>query len=374
MRVSKFITVMTVAICGLAAQSVSAQIVKELDLRSVLDVGPIDLPGCSCVAKPMTLPAFPIDLRWETGPATQLNPGPRPASEQQAFLAEAADLQAHIDQTVVDAFSGDADAAFRIAMVLATGVGVKADEVSATSWFMLAAANGFPPAATFAGRRILQGVGAPVDPVLAAQWFALGAKLGDETAMTVLGLLYASGQGVGQDLTNAVGWWNRVSGTDTAAKRFLADAAACGLGTQQDSKVAALLYRQSMREKGQDPWGSRLQLARMYRDECGVERDEKNARKLFEAGAEAGDPESQIDLGEMLLTTASGEQLPNLAYQWASFAAFRLPPGALRDRAMKLKDAAARLMDSYTREVMENMTKATIEASRPNPADIAQPR
>src|SRR5262249_18605373 len=150
-RISKFVTIAACVTCSLAAQSASAQIVKELDLRTIIDIGPIDLPGCSCVERPMTLPAFPIDLRWETGPASPLKPGPRPEVERQFFLAEAADLQVHIDETVLSAFSGSPDAAFRIALVLAAGVGVKTDEVNATSWFMLAAANGEPQAPMLVG-------------------------------------------------------------------------------------------------------------------------------------------------------------------------------------------------------------------------------
>src|SRR5262249_13174422 len=142
----RIIAITSFALWVIPIQPARAQITRDLDVRTIIDVGPVDVPGCTCVAKPMSLPAYPIDFRWGTGPAAPLRPGPGPERERAALAFEAASLQLQLDSTLLNAFSGDGWAAIRIAMALGAGVGLKPDEANALSWFMLAAADGNPDA------------------------------------------------------------------------------------------------------------------------------------------------------------------------------------------------------------------------------------
>ena len=249
------------------------------------------------------------------------------------------------------------------------------DESNTLSWFVLAAAGDDPAVPALVAYRLLQGIGIPADLVAAAQWFRVGADRGDPRAMTALGLLYATGKGVGLNLSTAVRWWTRAGERGgPLAKRLLGDAYACGLGVDQDLERAVAIYRDNpiVNRAFRDSLGSSVQLARMYRDACGVARDEKEALRLFDEESQSGDPEAQVEMGEMLLAGAGGEVLANQAYAWASFAALRLPPGTLRDRAEKLRRTAATRLTADAHRYADELVAATMAAGRPDPARIAR--
>jgi TPR repeat protein len=363
------------AVCASTVQVAHAQFSRDFDQRTIVDVGRVEVAPCTCVAKPFTFPEFRVDSRWGHGPASPMWPGPRPESERAAFAAEAADLAAHIDESVLRAFSGNPSDALRIALVAGAGIGVQIDEANTLSWFVLAAAEDDPAVPAHVAFRVLQGIGIPSDPVVAAQWFRFGADRGDPNAMIALGLLYATGKGVGLNLSTAVRWWIRAGDRGgPLARRLLGDAYACGLGVDQDLARAAAIYRDHPVVNmafPPDSAGSSLQLARMYRDGCGVARDEKAALKLFDEESQSGNPEAQVEMGEMLLAGAGGEVLADQAYAWAGFAAFRLPPGTLRDRAEKLRRAASTRLTPDARRNADELVAATLADSRPDPARIA---
>jgi len=346
-----------------------SQFIKDFDARTIVNVGPVDVAPCTCVAKPFTFPEFRSDERWGRGPAAPLWPGPRPERERATLAFEAADLAAHIDESVMRAFEGNPVDAFRIAMVAGAGIGVQIDEANTLSWFVLAATLHADRAApTLVAYRVLQGIGVAADPVTAAQWFRIGADLGDPNAMIALGLLYATGKGVGLNLSTAVRWWT-LAGGHPMAKRLLGDAYACGLGVEQDLKRAVSLYREAPNRFGLSSPGATIQLARMYRDACGVEGDDNEAIRLFTDDASAGNPEAQIELAEMMITVGLP---PNQAYAWASFASLRLPRGALRDRAERVRRFAGTRMTADAHRIADELVAATMAVGRPDPALIAQ--
>jgi hypothetical protein len=195
-RRTKIVALAALAVCASTVRVAQAQFIKDLDSRTIVDVGRVDMAPCTCVAKPFTFPEFRVDGRWGHGPASPMWPGPRPETERAALAYEAADLAAHIDETVLRALAGNPADALRIAFVAASGIGVHIDEANTLSWFVLGSAGDDRAAPTLVAYRLLRGIGIPADPVAAAQWFRLGADRGDPNAMIALGLLYATGKGV----------------------------------------------------------------------------------------------------------------------------------------------------------------------------------
>jgi hypothetical protein len=63
---------------------------------------------------------------------------------------------------------------------------------------------------------------------------------------------------------------------------------------------------------------------------------------------------------------------PDQAYAWASFAALRLPNGALRDRAEKVRRFAGTRMTADAHRIADELVAATMAVGRPDPALIAQ--
>ena len=110
---------------------------------------------------------------------------------------EAADLAAHIDESVMRAFEGNPVDAFRIAMVAGAGIGVQIDEAEyallVCSGATLRADRAAP---TLVAYRVLQGIGVGADPVTAAQWFRMGADLGDPKRDDRVGIAVRDGKGV----------------------------------------------------------------------------------------------------------------------------------------------------------------------------------
>src|SRR5262245_6651907 len=370
------IALLSLMVCVCTASASEAQFIRDLDMRTIVDVGPVDVAPCTCVEKPFTFSQFRVDERWGFGPAAPLWPGPRPESERLALAVEAADLALHLDESVIRAFNGNPFEAFRIAMVSAAGIGVHVDEANTLAWFVLAAASGDDPTVpTLVAYRVLQGIGTPADSVTAAQWFRLGAARGDPKAMIALGLLYATGKGVGVNLSTAVQWWIRAG--SPMAQRLLGDAYACGLGVEQDLARAATIYRaaatSSVRPFGLQSEGSVLQLARMHRDACGVGRDDDEAFRLLEIESNNGNPEAQVELAELALARdASDRNQAMSAYTFASVAALRLPRGPLRERAEKIRAAIATRMTADARRTADNVVAAMMAVGRPDPARTAQ--
>lgn len=255
-----------------------------------------------------------------------------------------------------DAHAGNRYASFWMGVAFTTGSGVPADQAAAAAWYALAARQGNEQAATLLGSRFLRGIGVPQDDATAAYWFRFAAERGDRQALTALGLLYAAGRGVPQDLAMAIRLW--IQAGDGAALRLLGDAYACGFGVELNPAHAVTLYLRA-------PEFSGLELGQMYRNACGVPLDEEASATWFRREADEGNPEAQVALSEMYERGAGVEANPYESYHWAALAAYRLAEGALRDRALALRDQAARSLGPLDVEAAEMTIRALIESHVP---------
>ena len=74
------------------------------------------------------------------------------------------------EETLVEASQGDADALFRLAVMLENGIGAPKDGKEAVKWYRLAADRGHAKAQLFLSYKYALGRGVPADNVLAYMW------------------------------------------------------------------------------------------------------------------------------------------------------------------------------------------------------------
>ena len=368
------------ALLGGMPGSSSAQNPTDLIPLEIVDVGPEEAPfSCTCVSDPFVLTSFRPDPRYAGGLGVPLHPARLSKSELalQRRVFAAADREIRVELSLAEA--GDANTSFGIAINMASGASVFRDEArafrgtaaatqleaaaeqweaAAAHWYVRAASDGHHQAATLAAYRFARGIGVPRDDAAAAYWYRVGAMRGDPNAMTGLGLLHASGRGVPLDYGAAAYWWYKA---DTGvALRLLGDAYACGVGVELNPGYAVQLYQRSREHAA-------LQLAHMYRSGCGVPLDDVEAAKWLGAEANRGNPAAQIELSEMLRLGLGVEPNEYFAYTLAALAAARLPAGTLRDRAVHMRDEAARLLSPAALAAEIEMTRDLVNSGRETP-------
>lgn len=151
----------------------------------------------------------------------------------------------------------------------------------------------------------------------AAFWLTKAADQGDAFAQGTLGWLYRTGEGVAQDFSKA----------------FQLSMAAAEQGDPQGALTLAVLHSVGLGR----PVNNRdaVKWARFA-----AEQDCRAKKRPIELCAQA-----QGLMGAAHLT---GEGVPQdfvLAHMWANLAAAALPPGEARERALGVRDAAARKMN-----------------------------
>lgn len=114
---------------------------------------------------------------------------------------------------------GDADAQFRIGVLLDQGLGVREDPFAAADWYRQAAEQGVHAAQVNLGLMLLQGRGGEVDDAAAVAWFERAANANVPAALANLGHLHRIGRGVARDPVRAYALLRRAAlfGNATAA-------------------------------------------------------------------------------------------------------------------------------------------------------------
>jgi hypothetical protein len=104
---------------------------------------------------------------------------------------------------------GNAEAAYRLGHMLATGIGGRRDQHRAVRYMVQAARSGHSGARFMLGYWHLVGWGVEQDERLAAQNFRQAADQGEAFAQYNLALMHATGSGVAKDLEAARQWLQR---------------------------------------------------------------------------------------------------------------------------------------------------------------------
>ncbi len=94
---------------------------------------------------------------------------------------------------------GNAEAQYRVAIMLEAGLGMVRNKLQAYRWMRAAAEQGHGLAQHGLGFMYLEGSCTTANPTIAAQWFQRAADQGLAGAQANLGMLYREGRGVPQD-------------------------------------------------------------------------------------------------------------------------------------------------------------------------------
>lgn len=345
-------------ILGVWVTSMSAQIPRETSVYELVDIGPVAAPACGCIGAPFALPYRP-QSGYSSGAATPLGPVPLSRAGYERAVRDYAKERQSIGRAAEDGLAGNPHATLGVAMHLSVEASITGEnprtEEETVRWLYLAAQQNHHDAFRLLGYRYAHGRGVAQDYQAAAHWFAQGARRDDPISGTALGLLLAAGRGVPQDWAAAVKWWEWAQSRTPLAARFAADAYACGLGTPQDHARAAATYK---RVAELDP-SAGVQLGHMYVNRCAEGGDEA-AVKAFEAAADAGDPDAQVALSELVREGHGTPANPYRAYTLARLAELRLPDGDLKTRAAQSARSAARLTTREALEAQDAVVKALL--------------
>ena len=158
------------------------------------------------------------------------------------------------------------------------------------------------------------------DKVAAVRALEFAADQGHALATWKLGRMYADGDGVPRNDLKAFGYFSRIADENSdeapdspragvvansfvALGSYLLSGIKNGLASNPERAAEMFLYAASYFG---DPAGQ-YQLARLYLDGKGIERDERQAARWFNLAAEKGHAPAQALLGRMLVT---GQGIP----------------------------------------------------------------
>jgi TPR repeat protein len=157
---------------------------------------------------------------------------------------------------------GSAWAQHEVAGMYLDGRGTTADPGQAAHWYRAAESQGNAMSANSLGALYFQGLGVAADPQEAIRLFRKAADAGDPAGAYNLGMRYLEGVGVDPDPATAAQWLEK---------------AAAGKDPIQEKVAAA----------------AKLELARLYEDGKGVERDALKAIHLYEEASSTNDEARQ---------------------------------------------------------------------------------
>jgi len=163
----------------------------------------------------------------------------------------------------------------------------------------------------------LKGDGVPADLKQAVFWLSKAADLGEAHAEYTLGLLYSEGYGVPKDLELARKWlrlaagWNlpeakealanleQQSAAPVNAQTFLETGRSHLLGTGGKEKNPALAREWFQRAAAQNDPDAQYELALLYKNGIGGERDLAQARALLQQALNGGLLKAGVVLGDL---------------------------------------------------------------------------
>ena len=190
----------------------------------------------------------------------------------------------------------------------------------------------------------------PWDERIGAPWFESQARAGDVEAQYRLGEIYESGLGEAEiDEVMAITWYGKAAEQGHVQAAFRLGRLLERQPGQADAAVAA--YSQASRAGLPE---ATYNLARLYRDGVGVERDLSRAAALYRQAYSEGLVRATLDLAQLALVGVERDEVVALA--WALRAEEEGVPGAaaFAERLKTLlqpeaRETAARLSDDLPR-------------------------
>jgi len=188
------------------------------------------------------------------------------------------------------ALSGDAAAAYEVAMRFADGRGVAANNLEAALWLERAAKHGLPPAQFRLGGLYEKGLGVKKDLAAARDLYLAAAGKGNGKAMHNLAVLYAEGIDGTPDYTNAAHWFHDAADHGITDSQYnLGILYARGIGVAQNFAESYKWFSLAANQGDED--------AGKKRDEVGAKLDQQSlsaARLAAKTWAAVPQPDEAI--------------------------------------------------------------------------------
>ncbi len=158
---------------------------------------------------------------------------------------------------------------------------------------------GVAEAQTILGQLLLDGRGAPVDPEAAFGWFSKAAAAGHPMGLNMAGRCLENGIGVSPDPVKSTALYAKSARAGLAWGMYnYATSLALGRGVEED-REAAFAWLSKAVEMGHAK--SMAILGGFYEDGWVVEKNDAQARALYEASARAGDFRGHFNFARFLV-------------------------------------------------------------------------
>jgi TPR repeat protein len=173
-----------------------------------------------------------------------------------------------------------------------------------------------------AGARLAGGDGVAPDAARAGAWYRAAADQGHAPAQVAYGLMLQHGRGVARDLPGAVRWIGMAADAgDGMALAILGQMHQHGIGMPASPAMATRFYYQASMQLGRDAadggkWPAQFDLAFMYLEGKGLDRDLEEGRRLLHQAAMHGYDEAQYSMGALYVNGNGVEVDLETAYFW----------------------------------------------------------
>ena len=280
---------------------------------------------------------------------------------------------AALQQTLLLALRGDADAQFWRGCSFADGKGVPADDREAAYWYRKAAEQGHADAQLFLGFCFADGKGVPADDREAASWYRKAAEQGHADAQLFLGLSFADGKGVPEPVMDIMSQLEAALADDEPQPQ-----------APVDDREAVFWYRKAA-EQGHAH--AQFCLGLSFADGKGVPADDREAAFWCRKAAEQGHPYAQFFLG---LCYADGTGVPAddvQAYAWIKLASVkggeeaaeqrtrlrqRMTPAEIAEAQELSRELAAQIADSGGEPTPASVSGDPVHSSDPSHDAVRQ--
>ena len=233
------------------------------------------------------------------------------------------------------ALQGDAQAAFELGEMHASGVGLPQNNTEAVRWYRIAAEKGNSKAQSLIGTAYHRGIGLAVDDVQATQWLLKAADQMDPLAQFQLGEGFEIGWVGQKDNADAYKWYllSASQGYTKATKKVTAIENILNKTQRVDGQNRASEFRAERVKKEIEPNDTLIKsaengdpeaqykLGAAYSFGKGLPKNDIKSVEWLTRAAQQGQSEAQFELGLHYLNGEGVESSEIEAYQWWSIAA-----------------------------------------------------
>jgi TPR repeat protein len=233
------------------------------------------------------------------------------------------------------ALQGDAQAAFELGEMHASGVGLPQNNTEAVRWYRIAAEKGNSKAQSLIGTAYHRGIGLAVDDVQATQWLLKAADQMDPLAQFQLGEGFESGWVGQKDNADAYKWYllSASQGYTKATIKVTAIENILNKTQRIDGQTRASEFRAERVKKESEPNDTLIKSAQKGDPEAqyklgaaysfgkGLPKNDIKSVEWLTRAANQGQSEAQFELGLHYLNGEGVESSEVEAYQWWSIAA-----------------------------------------------------